>query len=153
MSDVLPARLIALCGSETRVRTLGVLAATERPMTGYRIGRAGGIPLPKVYRELKRLRRSGLVRQDRDGWTLADPHVAALFREHLRIVPAGSSGTARREREVAAVVRKLRALPRPRFPRRWAPRQPARFRRDPAKDALLERRGLRTSPHGRSKRA
>lgn len=146
------ARLLALCGSETRVRTLGVLAATEGPMTGYRIGRAGGIPLPKVYRELKRLRRSGLVRQDRDGWVLDDPHVAALFRAFLRVVPAGPSATARRDREVAGYVRRLRSLPRPILPQGWVPRQPGRFRRDPGKDALLKQLGLRSSRHGRSKR-
>lgn len=152
MFEPLSPRLLALCGSETRVRTLGVLAATERPITGYRIGRAGGIPLPKVYPELKRLRRFGLVRQDRDGWMLDDPHVAALFRECLRIVPAGPFAMGRRDREVAGVVRKLRALPRPSFPQGWVPRQPNRFRRDPGKDAQLERLGLRPTRHGRAKR-
>lgn len=143
-------RLVALCGSETRLRTLGVLANSFGPLTGYRVGRTAGVSLPKVYRELKRLRSAGLVRLGPKGWILSDPDVGVLLRKRFRISWSRDwfDGIARRSTSDAGILDELRRLPPPRFPKGWRPRDPTRFARDPEKDQLLARLGLESSLHG-----
>jgi hypothetical protein len=51
--DVDP-KLVALFGSETRVRTLAVLAGAFRPLAAYRVAKVGGIPVQKAYEEVRR---------------------------------------------------------------------------------------------------
>jgi hypothetical protein len=150
MSSRIDPRLVALCGSETRAKTVGVLAGAFRPLTGYRVGRTAGISLPKVYRELKRLEVAGLARHSPQGWSLIDPDVAALFRRRYRVSWADDwfAEIRRRSRDDAALLRKLRTLPPPAFPRAWTPRRPERFRRSPGKDQLLKELGWRESHHG-----
>jgi DNA-binding transcriptional ArsR family regulator len=143
-------RLVALFGSETRLRTLGVLANSYRPLTGYRIGRTAGVALPKVYRELKRLRSAGLVVQAHGGWVLSDADVGTLLRKRFHVTwePDWSAEIARRAPADRAILARLRALPPPKFPRAWTPRRPARFRRRAVKDRLLLQMGSGTSLHG-----
>jgi hypothetical protein len=149
MSSPLDGRLVALLGSETRTRVLGCLANAFRPLTGYRVGRTVGVPLPKVYRELKRLRASGLVVQQGGGWVLGDEDVRHLLRKRFRVSWAADwfGEIARRAPEDRAIAARLRALPPPRFRTGWTPRNPVRFRRDIEKDRLLRILGRRTSQH------
>lgn len=145
-----PKDLVALCGSSTRVRTLAVLASAVEPMTGYRIGREGGVPFPKLYPELERLRRAGLVSKRESGWALAVPAVRQLFRRRFPLpLPHGwSTEVERRRAEDEAILSLLRAMPAPRFRRGGANRNLPRVSRDPEKDRLLRRLGLGTSLHG-----
>lgn len=78
--------IIAAFGSETRVRTLATLAGASRPITVYRVGKTGGIPLPKAYREVERLERAGVVRRAKKGVELIDPDLRDLFRKRVRIL-------------------------------------------------------------------
>jgi DNA-binding transcriptional ArsR family regulator len=152
MSSEVDARLVALFGSATRVRTLGMLANAYRPMTGYRIGQTAAVPLPKVYRELKRLRSGGLVEQTPDGWVLIDLDVRRLLRKRYRVAWASDwfEEVKRRIPDDEAILARLASLRAPRFPRHWAGRQSRRTRRDPRKDRRLARMGLGTSLHGDS---
>jgi hypothetical protein len=145
-------RLVALFGSTARVRTLAVLASAFRPMTGYRIGRTASVPLPKVYRELKRLRSAGLVAQLPGGWVLSDDDVGSFLRKRLRLAWATDwfGEIERRAPEDRAILGRLRTLGAPGFPRRWTPRDPGQPRRNPRKDRLLSQMGLATSKHGDS---
>jgi|SRR5208282_875702 len=100
-------RLVAVFGSETRVRTLAVLASANGPMTAYRVGKVGEVSMPKVYREIYRLSEVGLVGRRGDGWILLDDDVGGLLRRRVRISWsedwfAGEGGRARRAERVAA---------------------------------------------------
>ncbi|MGA7923687.1 MAG: helix-turn-helix domain-containing protein, partial [Thermoplasmata archaeon] len=53
--------MVALFGSETRVRVLAVLAGAYGPLTAYRVGKTGGVSMPKAYREIGRLHKAGIV--------------------------------------------------------------------------------------------
>jgi hypothetical protein len=152
MSSEVDPKLVALFGSSTRVRTLGVLASAYRAMSGYRVGLTASVPLPKVYRELKRLRSVGLVARVPEGWILTDDDVRHLLRKRYRVAWAADwfREIARRAPEDAAILRHLRSLPAPRFPKHWVPRHPKQYRRDPRKDRLLSRMGLGPSIHGDS---
>ena len=143
-------KLVALFGSETRVRALAVLAGAHRPMTAYRVGKTGSVPLPKAYREIHRLEKAGLVGRRGSGWVLLDDDVRALLRKRVRIL-WWEDWRAERDRtapERSALLRRLEALPAPKLPKEWKPRNPREFARDPGKDRILRRLGLRTSSHG-----
>lgn len=150
MRGAVDRRLVALCGSETRVRTLGVLANAFGPLTGYRIGRTAQVPLPKVYRELRRLQSARLVANTSGGWVLRDPDVGALLRKRYRVAWAGDwlRGISRRQSEDRRILDQLQSLPPPKFPKQWSPRGPRRLARRRGKDALLRRMGLEASLHG-----
>jgi len=77
--------LVAFCGSETRVSTLGVLANAERPLTGYRISKLAGLQPIKVYRELERAIRAGLVGKSESGYRLLDRDVRTLLQKRVRV--------------------------------------------------------------------
>ncbi|MGA8302726.1 MAG: hypothetical protein WA691_05785 [Thermoplasmata archaeon] len=76
--------LLAMCGSETRLRTLAVLASAYRPMTAYRVAKVGEVPVQKAYEEMRRLSEAGLVAWRGGGWALIDDDVRALLRRRVR---------------------------------------------------------------------
>ena len=77
--------LVAAFGSETRVRTLAVLANATRPLTAYRVALVGAIPVDKAYREVRRLAAARLVERRPDGWVLTDGDLRSLLRRRVRI--------------------------------------------------------------------
>jgi len=76
--------LVTVFGSETRVRTLAALASTNRPLTAYRVGKMGEVSMPKVYREVARLAKAGLVTRRGSGWILLDSDIRNLLRRRVR---------------------------------------------------------------------
>jgi hypothetical protein len=142
-------RLVALFGSETRVRTLAVLAGAHRPVTAYRIGKVGAIPIHKAYEEVRRLGKVGLVAQRAGGWVLLDEEVRALLRRRVRIAWSEDwfAERNRRAEEERDLLERLRRIPHARPPKGWKPRDPKRFRRSPTKDRILHEMGLRESVH------
>lgn len=116
-------RIVALCGSETRVLTLGVLANAEMPLSGYRVAKVAGLPEIKVYQELRCNVEAGLVEKSAKGYTLLDPDVRALLRKRIRLSwseewYAGEAARASRAKETLAL------------PARWFDR--ARYAPNPA---------------------
>lgn len=85
MAGVADAGLVAFCGSETRVSTLGVLANSSEPLTGYRVSKIAGLQPIKVYRELERASASGLVEKTAQGYRLIDPDLRALLQKRIRV--------------------------------------------------------------------
>ena len=77
--------LVAFCGSETRVATLGVLANSERPLTGYRVSKLAGLQPIKVYRELAKATKSGLAQKTPRGYRLTDSDLRLLLRKRVRV--------------------------------------------------------------------
>ncbi len=144
--------LVALCGSERRLRVLAVLANASRPLTGYRVSLIGGVPVSKVYDELRKLEKGGLIgRRGSSGWVLLDPDLGSLLRKRIRIVwwKDWFDRQDRRERADRMFMDRLRAAPRPRLSkdRGWTPRNPSLYKRDPRKDEALTEMGLRPSNH------
>jgi hypothetical protein len=144
----IPADLIAIFGSETRVRVLAALAGAYAPMTAYRVGKVGEVPLPKAYEEVRRLAQAGSIVRKGPGWVLRDEDIRHFMRKRLRVVSWDDwwnelDRTAARRH---ALLRRSMARPLPRFSTDWKPRTPVR--RDPRKDALLREAGLRTTAHG-----
>lgn len=152
--------LVAFCGSETRVRTLGTLANAEFPMTGYRIAKVAGVPEPKVYPELRRGVKAGFVRRERSGYRLTDPDLRALLRKRIRIYWDVDWDASRKgwkdetpgllKSGLSAIRRRLKANPSYLRPKGWKPPAASRrwareIARPPEKDALIRRRGRRTS--------
>jgi len=87
--DVDP-RLVAEFGSATRVLTLAALANAFEPVTAYRVAQLVQTRRTKVYAELSRLERSGVVRSEKRTdrslvWRIDDADVAALLRKRARI--------------------------------------------------------------------
>jgi hypothetical protein len=149
MTEAVDPRLVALLGSETRLRVLAVLASAYRPLTAYRVGKTGAVPLPKAYRELYRMEQAGLVARDGTGWTLLDRDVRSLLRKRVRIrwfedLRAERDQNSRRRR---ATLRRLNSLTPPQFPVDWKPRDPNEVARDLRKDEILRGLGLRGSIH------
>ncbi|HUZ80266.1 MAG TPA: hypothetical protein VMV28_06600 [Thermoplasmata archaeon] len=145
-------RLVALCGSERRLRVLAVLANAFRPVTGYRVSLVGGVPVSKAYDELRRLEKSGLIgRSGPSGWVLLDPDLGSLLRKRIRAVwwKDWFDRVDRRERADRMFPDRLRATPRPRFSKDpgWTPRHPSLYKRNPRKDEALTEMGLRPSKH------
>lgn len=77
--------LTAFCGSGTRVATLGVLANSEEPLTGYRVAKLAGLQPIKVYRELDKANKSGLVQKTARGYRLVDSDIRSLLRKRIRV--------------------------------------------------------------------
>lgn len=89
MMDGLDPALVAFVGSETRVRTLGVLANAEFPMTGYRVAKVARVQEIKVYQELKRAVEAKIVRKEKDGFRLVDPDFRLILRKRYRVSWSG----------------------------------------------------------------
>lgn len=105
--------LLALFGSEDRVRVLAALANAEAPLTAYRVATMVEVSPPNVYRELKRLARFKEVKrastqEGRCGWALVDPDLRNLLRRRLRIVWSQDicRGTQGRERRALLAVQR-----------------------------------------------
>jgi len=118
--------MIAAFGSETRVRTLAVLAGATRPLTPYRVGKTGGVALPKVYMELQRLEKAGIVRRSPTGVELADADLRGLLARRVRLSWSGDWGATYEERS-----RRARSL-RPQIARITAAVDPSNYAPNPA---------------------
>lgn len=75
-------RLAELLGSITRASVVEALAFGKKPLSAYRIARMYNLNIPKVYLEIKRLSKMGLVTalQGRKGieYTLNDESIRTL---------------------------------------------------------------------------
>ena len=150
MEAIVDPVLIAFCGSETRVLTLGILANSNVPLTGYRVSKITGLQPIKVYRELDRAANSGLVEKSTRGYRLVDTDLRALLQKRIRVSWSGSwfaDAGARLER-----ANKLRTVPlgwfdakRYRANASVALRYAKEFERPPEKDDLSGRQGVGTS--------
>lgn len=160
MSERTDRALVEFCGSETRVRTLGVLANAHSPMSGYRIAKVAGVPEPKVYPELRRGIRSGIIQKEKGGFRLIDPDLRALLQKRVRLYWDVDWDRARKgwseetprllKSGLSAIRRRLRADPSYLRPKGWRPPAASRawsqeLARAPDKDALIRLRGGRTS--------
>jgi hypothetical protein len=142
-------RLIALFGSETRVRVLAVLASAFSPMTGYRVAITGGVPIPKAHLQLHHLAESGIVKHLRQGWILEDPDIGTLLRKRFQIRSLGDWESERRARrpEYLALFEKLNSLDHARPPPAWKPRKPDEFQEDPEKGRWLREHRMGRPAH------
>ena len=146
--------VVAAFGSETRVRLLAVLAGASRPLTAYRVGKTGGVPLPNAYREIGRLEKDRLVRRVGDGIVLVDRDVRDLLRKRVRIAwwedwLSLQGNRIRRAQQVAdgrgSWFDPARYAPDPKATARTVARYAKEFERPPEKDAILGRIGGRKS--------
>ena len=160
MADSWDPVLEAAFGSRTRLLTLAALANSDEPLTGYRLGVVAGLPRPKVYAELRRGIKSGLVERVSGGFRLADPDIRTLLRKRVRIRWDAEWDRSRKNwnEETAELLRAGLAEVRARIqqnpgylrPPGWKPPPEARswqmeLDRPPQKDRVLRRVGLRTS--------
>lgn len=154
------AGIVALFGSETRVLTLAPLASADRPLTAYRIASISGLQRIKVYAELRRLSRVGIVRERRDGrgssvWEIVDPDLRRILIRRVRLTDITTLRTDR-ARLASSTKRVLEAYRRnPIAPERLGDpddvRNEREFARSPQKDAILRRLGLRPANRTRTR--
>jgi len=162
MRDEVDPAVLAFTGSRTRALTLAVLANAEEPFTGYRVAKIAGLNPSKVYRELLRASKAGLIRRDRtgNGYIIADPDVRTFLRRRLRIRWDDEWDKARAgwddetpgllSTALTAIRGRVRENPNYLRPRGWKPPASAEswageLRRPPEKDAGIRRAGRRTS--------
>jgi hypothetical protein len=145
MESELDRRLVALCGSKTRAYTLAALANAYRPLTGYRVAKTGGVPIPKAHEELRRLERAGLVARRATGWVLLDSDIRAFLRKRVQVLGWDDWRKERKAREAGrrVLLNRIRQLPVRPPPKGWKPRKLQRFHRSSKKDEILRRLGLR----------
>lgn len=141
---VVPPSVTAVLGSANRVRALATLANAYRPLTAYRVAKIARVPRTKVYNELRRLGRAGVV-QERRGrgrrstWVLLDLDLARYLRVRVRI--AWSEDLARvAARRAAGEGALLAAAPADWFEPRDFPPDPIVAHRIRARDAAEVRR-------------
>jgi predicted transcriptional regulator len=151
--EVNPA-LVALFGSETRVRALAPLANSSRPLTAYRIAKMTGAQRIRVYSELRKLAAVGIVREvqgswGRSEWELVQPDLRNMLRKTARIVSMDEWREGRVER--SAITKRVMEGGR-RVPVRvgaFTNDQRAKFEeefsRPREKDVVLKKLGLKTS--------
>jgi DNA-binding transcriptional ArsR family regulator len=152
-------RLVAVFGSATRLLALATLASSEVPLTAYRVAKTAGVPRTRVYKELRRLARAGVVEASKGGsgeevWTLLDPEVRQLLQRRARLTSgwalvASAPGLHARSARILAAYRRHPIDPK-KLDGDYRPRRPHEFARDPEKDDILTRIGLR--PSGRARR-
>lgn len=143
--------LEAFCGSRARLLTLGVLAAAEAPLSGYRVAEVAGLPRPKVYPELRKASEAGIVARSERGYSLVDPELRSLLRTRVRVT--WDWYWDRSDRPTSeALERELRHIRRTRKrvalfdPKNRIPEDAVReLTRDPEKNRALRRVGLRPS--------
>jgi hypothetical protein len=160
MSDQTDPALVAFCGSETRARTLGALANAVSPMTGYRVAKVSGIPEPKVYPELRRAVRAGIVRMEENGYRLIDDDLRTLLQKRVRLYWDVDWDQARAgwsdetpgllKQGLLAIRQRIREDPFYLRPKGWSPPASARkwdreLVRAPEKDVRIRRLRRRTS--------
>ena len=149
--------LVALFGSEDRVRTLAVLANAGTPLTAYRVATVVGIKPANVYRELKRLIQFNEVERaptsdGKQGWRLVDADVRAIMRRRLRVVWSEDLLRGARERGKRAALAVRRSSRAPLDLAAFGPGNPpssAAVRRRLDKDRVLAKNGGRTSARTR----
>ena len=146
MAEYVDPRIVAFCGSRTRALTLGVLANAEGPLTGYRIAKVARLPQTKVYLELRRGIRAGLVQRKARGFRLTDPDLREFLQKKLRLAWSDDwfVGERRRLRRAKVVLStpmdwfdSSRYRPNPRVARRYA----KEIERPTEKDTLALRFG------------
>jgi hypothetical protein len=141
----------SFCGSRARLLTLGVLAAAEIPLSGYRVALVSALPREKVYPELRRAIAAGSVIKGEAGYSLVDPEIRELLRSRIRVVWNSYSGKPGRLSAEAAdaeltEIRKLTRTVRLYNPRNRIPAAAIReLERDPEKNRALRRIGLKPS--------
>lgn len=148
MPPRVPPHLVMLFGSETRVRVLATLAGAYGPMTAYRVAKVGGTPISKAYEEIQRLASAHIVVKRGTGWVLRDTDIRLLLRRKVPIV-WWTDWWAEKERRSSRsqdIVRRSLASPLSPAPKGWKPR--THMHRDPKKDQVLLKAGLRPSVHG-----
>jgi DNA-binding transcriptional ArsR family regulator len=154
-ADVDPA-LLSLFGSRTRLLTMAALASAQEPLTGYRVAAIAGLPREKVYPELRKGVAAGLLTSARDGFRMVDADIRSLLRKRVRVRWDKEWDRARAgwdEETRSRLTTLLASIPTDSTylrPEGWTPSPSARkaireMERPPSKDALLRRRGLRSS--------
>ena len=148
--------LNSFCGSRARLLTLSVLAAAEAPLTGYRVAEVAGLSRAKVYPELRKALAVGIAARTASGYTLIDSDLRELLRKRVRITwntfwdapDRLSTGAVDRELEKIRNARRKVPIfdPDNRIPKK-AVRE---LQRDPEKDRVLMRLGLRPSVRKRT---
>jgi hypothetical protein len=148
--------LLSLFGSQTRLLTMAVLANATEPLTGYRVAVIAGLPREKVYPEIRKGLVTGLLAHTDDGYRMVDPDVRRLLQKRVQIRwekewdrerTGWNDGTQDR---LNAILASIPSDPTYLRPKGWEPPAAARLliremRRPNSKDAVLRRRGLRTS--------
>jgi hypothetical protein len=143
--------LSTLIGSRTRLLTMAVLANSDEPLTGYRVAKVAGLPRTKVYPEIRRGLAAGLLVRAGSGYRMDDPDVRALLRKRVRIRwydewnrSRGSRATSV-DRELGRIQATLKGV-RTYDPNNRIPASALReLKRDPEKNRILRRLGLRPS--------
>jgi DNA-binding PadR family transcriptional regulator len=134
-----------LFGSEVRVRTLALLAGSEKPISAYRVAQATGDQGTQVYSVLRKAREGGLVEESQaeNGssiWFLTDSDLRAMLKRRVRISVASDF--------LELSSRKSEPRPAPKLDLSNFRGEPvssdSEQYRPPEKDELLERRGLRS---------
>lgn len=118
-------RLVALFGSEARVRVLAVLASAYAPMNGAQISRTAGVPPPKAHEQLHSLSVAGIVEHREDGWRLLDRDVRVFLRKRLQLRSSEDwlrEHEERRPERLARFARLQRLRSRVLPPKGWKPR-------------------------------
>ncbi len=144
--------VVALFGSRTRVLTLAPIANSRTPLTAYRIARTAGLQRIKVYSELRRLSKVGIVCELRDDrgcsvWEICDPDLRRILIHRVRltdvsVLRADRARLARSTKQFMAAYRRNPIEPE-RLEDRSAVRNKRDFARSPQKDAILVRLGLK----------
>jgi hypothetical protein len=151
--------LVSLFGSRTRLLTMAVIANADEPLTGYRVAKIADLPRIKVYPEIRKGVVTNLLVRDGRGYRMIDSDVRALLRKRVRIRWDEEWDRSRKgwnDETSGRLARALASIPtEPNYlrPRGWKPSPSVRkaireMERPAAKDALLRRRGLRTSARG-----
>ena len=148
--------LVSLFGSQTRLLTMAVIANADEPLTGYRVAKIAGLPRIKVYPEIRKGVAANLLARDGAGYRMIDNDVRTLLRKRVRIRWDEEWDRARKgwnEQTRGRLAEILVSIPKdPGYlrPKGWV-RSPSALKaikemeRPTSKDALLRRRGLRTS--------
>ncbi|MGI0133218.1 MAG: hypothetical protein ACREDK_09085 [Thermoplasmata archaeon] len=143
--------LVAVFGSETRVRVLAVLANAFRPLTAYRVAKVGGVSIPKAYRELERLEKAAVVVHRKNGFVLAETSraVGDLIATKVRLSwdKDWEAEQIRERAEMESLLARLSRIPCRRPSKGFVPKHPELYRRSPTKDRILREMGLPTSIH------
>lgn len=154
--------LEAAFGGATRLLTMGALASASRPLTGYRVAQIISGQRTKVYSELSRLAKSGVVRRISappapDTWLLQDQDLRSLLRKRVRISSLDDWFNVRDSQtsDVGSTLVSISELPQPNFKlitNSRSVRRTGELDRSATKDAILTRMGLPSSRRVRQRR-
>lgn len=139
----------AIFGSEIRAKLLGALADSRESQTGYFLAEKIDVNPSKVYRQLPRLVKAGILGMQRDEsgakrYALVDEDLRRFLLKRVRVTTTEEWFAPERMREKREAYQRLRGveveLPRTR-PNRAAVSHPEEFERPPEKDRALSRVG------------